>query len=181
MINKLLKVMYFDSDGWFPVQIEILASAITDFANLLSFVLKKLLKYMPELSMDVAKKMARSGGHTQSARSIIRARHNNIVKTQNLSEGAKKFSKYVGRAVLVGDIIWTISKNYFSGDQNWISDSFIDVGISVGIYALGCIPYVGWAFAITAIILNDVFYEEIEEFKDWFATEWKYFWSFEWA
>ena len=174
-------VMYVDEGGNFPVQIEILASAITDFANLLSFGFKKTLEYMPELSMEVAKKMARNGGHTQSARSIIRARHNNIVKTQKLSEGAKKFSKYLGRAILVGDIIWTIGKNYSSGDQNWISDSIVDVGISAGIYALSCVPNVGWVFNIAAIVLNDVFNDEIEGFKDWFADEWKHFWSFEWA
>ncbi|MBP5343402.1 RHS repeat-associated core domain-containing protein [bacterium] len=41
--NNNNPVMYVDEGGNFPVQIEILASAITDFANLLSFGFKKHL------------------------------------------------------------------------------------------------------------------------------------------
>ena len=65
-----------------------------------------------------------------------------------------------------------MGENYFSGDPNWISDSVVDIGISVAIYALGSIPYVGWALAIGATILTEVFDDKIEAFKDWFATEW---------
>ena len=174
-------IMYVDDMGNLPVPVDVITSIIGYSADLYSFGLKMSLKSMPELSMAVAKKMARKAGHIQSARSYIRARHSNIVKTQNLSKGAKNFSKHFGRAVLVADILWSVGENYVSGDPNWVSDSLIDVGTSVGIYALGCIPYVGWALAIGATILTEVFDDEIEEFKDWFAEGWNDFWSFSWA
>lgn len=81
----------------------------------------------------------------------------------------------------MADILWSVGENYASGDPNWVSDSVVDAGMSVGIYALGCIPYVGWALAIGATILTGVFDDEIEEFKDWFADGWNDFWSFSWA
>jgi RHS repeat-associated protein len=174
-------IMYVDDMGNLPVPVDVITSIIGYSADLYSFCLKMSLKSMPELSMAVAKKMARKAGHIQSARSYIRARHSNIVKTQNLSKGAKNFSKHFGRAVLVADILWSAGENYVSGDPNWVSDSVVDAVVSVGIYALGCIPYVGWALAIGATILTEVFDDEIEELKDLFAEEWNDFWSFSWA
>ena len=77
--------------GNLPVPVDVITSIIEYFADLYSFGLKMSLKSMPELSMSVAKKMARKAGHIQSARSYIRARHSNIVKTHNLSKGVKNF------------------------------------------------------------------------------------------
>ena len=173
--------MYVDDMGNLPVPVDVITSIIGYSADLYSFGLKMSLKSMPELSMAVAKKMARKAGHIQSAISYIKAIHSNIVKTQNLSKGAKNFSKHFGRAVLVADILWSVGENYVSGGPNWVSDSVVDVGMSVGIYALGCIPYVGWALAIGATFLTEVFDDEIEEFKYWFAEGWNNFWSFSWA
>ena len=170
-------IMYVDNFGNLPVQVDVITSIIGYSADLYSFILKESLKSMPELSMSIAKKMARKARHIQSARGYIKTRHSNIVNTKNLRNNVQKFSKYFGKVVLVADILWSVGENYFSGDPNWVSDSVVDVGITIGIYALGSIPYVGWALAIGATILTKVFDDEIEEFKDWFAKKWNDFWS----
>ena len=46
---------------------------------------------------------------------------------------------------------------------------------------MGCVPYVGCVLAIGATILTEMFDDEIEKFKDWFADRWNGFWSFSWA
>ena len=87
--------MFIDDTGNLPVPVDAITSIIGYSADLYSFGLKMSLKSMPELSMGIAKKMARKAGHVQFARSYIRARHSNIVKTQSLSKGAKNFSKHL--------------------------------------------------------------------------------------
>ena len=83
--------MFIDDTENLPVPVDAITSIIGYSADLYSFGLKMSLKSMPELSMGIAKKMARKAGHVQFARSYIRARHINIVKTQSLSKGAKNF------------------------------------------------------------------------------------------
>ena len=174
-------VNYMDDMGNLPKLVEIISTLVGYGADLYSFVLRLSLKNMPELTMQAAKKIARKAGHVQSARSYIRSHQAMVAKTQKLSQGAKKISKYLGRAMLAVDALWSVGENYLSGDPNWVSDTVVDVGLSVGIYALGCIPYVGWALAIGGTITTEVLDEEIEDFKDWFANEWNDFWSFSWA
>jgi len=149
--------------------------------------LKLSLKYFesaPKITMEIAKKMARKGGHIQSARSIMRHQQNIINSTSNsiddITKTKKNFGKVAGRVLLVADILWNTGENFFSGDENWVSDSIVDVGVSVGVYALGCIPYVGWALALGATALTTIFEDEIEEIKNWFADGWNEFWSFSW-
>ena len=176
-------IMYVDSTGHFPVAIEIITTIIDGAMGLYEFGLNYSLKYLkatPKITMKVAKKLARKGGHIQSARQIIRNHQNLITSTQQSLDDVVMLSKKIGKVLLVADVLWTIGANYDSGDPNWISDSVVDVGISIGIYGLGAIPGVGWALAVGAVILTEVFDNKIEEFKDWFANEWNEFWSFSW-
>jgi RHS repeat-associated protein len=168
-------VMFCDDMGRLPRPVMIITSIIEYSAELLHFGLSVSLKLMPELTMDAAKKIARQAGHVASARSYIRARHKSIVETKRLSNRVDKFSKNFGKAVLVADVLWTIGENYASGDPNWVSDSIFDVSLDVGIYALGCIPGVGWILAIGATVVTEIFAEEIEKAKDWFAEQWNEF------
>ena len=176
-------IMYVDSTGHFPVAIEIITTIIDGAMGLYAFGLNYSLKYLkatPKVTMKVAKKLARKGGHIQSARQIIRNQQNLITFTKQSLDDVVMLSKKIGKVLLVADVLWTIGENYASGDPNWISDSVVDVGISIGIYGLGAIPGVGWTLAIGAVILTEVFDDKIEEFKDWFANEWNEFWSFSW-
>ena len=173
-------VMNVDYIGRLPVPIEIVTSLIGYSADLYSFCLKLSLKNMPKLSMASAKELARKSGNFKSARSFIKARNNSIVEARNIRKSVDNFGKYFGRAMLGADIIFNVAENIINDSRNWVSDTIVDVGISVGIYALGSIPFVGWALAIGATALVEIFDEEIEEFKDWFAEGWNEFWSFSW-
>lgn len=135
----------------------------------------KSFKNAPKITMNIAKKLARKGGHVQSARSFIQNQQNLINSTSKSLDDIAKISKNIGRGLLIADIVWSLGENLLSGDKNWLSDTVIDSGISVGIYAIGCIPYVGWALAIGATILTEVFDDGIEDFKDSFADGWNEF------
>lgn len=185
-------IMYFDYFGNTPLWVTIITTAFEDILNFYSFALKISLKSLKQIPMEIAKKLARKGGHVQSARSIIRARQSTINKTRDLMNKTSNFAKKFGKAMLIVDIIWTTSENILSGNKDWFTDSIIDAGISIGIYALGCIPYVGWAIAIVATIATICFDDEIEEFKDfiadkwtqftdWISDGWNEFWSFSWV
>ena len=176
-------INYVDYDGHFPVAVKAVTTLIKGAMSLHKIGLQLSLKFFenaPKITMEVAKKMARKGGHIQSARSIMRHQQNLINSTRNSIDDIVKAQKTLGKVLLVADILWNVGENYFSGDPNWVSDSIVDAGISVGIYALGCIPYVGWALALGATAATAIFDDEIEEFKDWFAEGWNNFWSFSW-
>ena len=171
-------VKYVDYVGNMPVSIDVISNLIsysTDFAH---YVVDQVLNVTSPLTMQEAKKIARKEGHVKSAREIIRERNSDISDLTKSRERLKKFSKNFGRAMLAVDIAWSLAENIASGSDDWISDTIIDAGISIAIYAIGAFPLFGWAAAIAATVVTYYFDEEIEEFKDWFAESWDDFWSF---
>lgn len=126
--------------------------------------------------MDVAKKMARKGGHVQSARQIMRNQQKLIDSTQQSLDDLTKFGKKIGKVFLFADIAWSLGENILSGEESWFTDSLIDIGISVGLYFLPG----GFFVSLGASILLTIFDDEIEEFKDDFYDGWSNFWSFSW-
>jgi len=183
--------MFTDKTGTTPGWLSAIGSTVENFARGIGALLKFSLKSLPHLSLKQAIKMARDGGHIQSARSIIRGREKTISETVKLSKNFKNIAKWAGRAMLVVDIGFSIYDNYTSGRKSWISDSMVDVLISVGIYALGAIPFVGWAIAIAAAITVNYYSNNttvIRDIKDWVSdvsdevvNGWNQFWSFNWA
>jgi hypothetical protein len=172
-------IMYVDSSGHFPVAIEVINTIVDGAASLYEFGLKRSLKYfknMPDITMDVAKKMARKGGHIQSARQIMRHKQNLINSTQQSLDDVVKFGKKMGKVLLVADIAWSLGENILSGEESWFTDSLIDIGISVGLYFLPG----GFFVSLGASILLTIFDDKIEEFKDDFYEGWSNFWSFSW-
>ena len=134
------------------------------------------MKEAPEISMKVAKKMARKGGHHQSARQLINKPKSLINSTKNTIDDLANFSKKLDKFLLVADIAWSLGENILSGDESWFTDSLIDIGISVGFYFLPG----GFLVSLSASIILSIFDDEIEEFKDDFHNGWNKFWSFEW-
>jgi hypothetical protein len=172
-------IMYVDSSGHFPVAIEVINTIVDGAASLYEFGLKRSLKYfknMPDITMDVAKKMARKGGHIQSARQIMRHKQNLINSTQQSLDDVVKFGKKMGKVLLVADIAWSLGENILSGEESWFTDSLIDIGISVGLYFLPG----GFFVSLGASILLTIFDDKIEEFKDDFYEGWSNFWRFSW-
>ena len=171
--------MYVDSSGHFPVAIEAITTLIDGAMELYEFGLKsslKSLKKAPKITMDVAKKMARKGGHVQSARQIMRNQQKLIDSTQQSLDDLTKFGKKIGKVFLFADIAWSLGENILSGEESWFTDSLIDIGISVGLYFLPG----GFFVSLGASILLTIFDDEIEEFKDDFYDGWSNFWSFSW-
>ena len=125
------------------------------------------MKNAPEISMKVAKKMAREGGHLQSARQIINKPKSLINSTKNTIDDLANFSKKLGKVLLVADIAWSLGENILSGDESWLTDSLIDIGISVGLYFLPG----GFLVSLGASILLSVFDDEIEEFAHFSKPE----------
>lgn len=81
----------------------------------------------------------------------------------------------------MADVAINTVTNAISGDEDWVSDSIFDAGVSVTIYALSGIPCVGWALSLGATVLVNKYADEIEQIKNDFADGWNYFWSFKWA
>ena len=158
-------IMYVDSSGHFPVAIEAITTFVDGAMELYEFGLKsslKSLKKAPKITMDVAKKMARKGGHVQSARQIMRNQQKLINSTQQSLDDVVKFGNKMGKVLLVADIAWSLGENILNGEESWFTDSLIDIGISVGLYFLPG----GFFVSLGAGILLVLFDDEIEEFKD---------------
>lgn len=129
--------------------------------------------------MDVAKKIARKGGHIQSARQIMRNQQKLIKSTQQSLDDVVKFGKKMGKVLLVADIAWSLGENIFSGEESWFTDTIVDASVSFAIYGLSLLPG-GFFIALTATIATSIWEDEIEEFKDDFFEGWNNFWSFSW-
>ena len=164
-------IKYLDYRGNIPVEIDVITTIINNSVDFTSFVINQVLKVTPPLTMQEAKRKARKGGHVKSARKIIKDRTNDISDLSKTKSNLNKFSKNFGRAMLAVDIAWSLVENIVSGSDNWITDTAIDAGISIAIYAIGAIPVVGWAASIGASILVSIFDNEIELFKDWIAEQ----------
>lgn len=172
-------IMFKDSTGHFPVAIDAMITFFDGSIDLYSVILKHSLKSMkkaPKISMEVAKKMARKGGHLQSARQIMNNPQKLMNSTKNTIDDLANFSKKLGKVLLVADIAWSLGENILSGDESWLTDSLIDIGISVGLYFLPG----GFLVSLGASILLSIFDDEIEEFKDDFHDGWNKFWGFDW-
>ncbi len=126
--------------------------------------------------MEMAKKMARRGGHIQSARQIMNNPQKLMNFTNNTIDDLTNISKKLGKVLLVADIAWTLGENILSGEESWFTDSLIDVVISV---VISFLPG-GFLVLLTATALTLIFEDEIETFKDNFYEGWNNFWSFSW-
>ena len=174
--------MYVDSSGHFPVAIEAITTFVDGVMELYEFGLKcslKSLKNAPKITMEVAKKMARKGGHIQSARQIMRNQQKLINSTQQSLDDVVKFGKKMGKVLLVADIAWSLGENILSGEESWFTDTVVDAGISLTIYGLSLLPG-GFFIALAATVATSIWEAEIEEFKDNFYEKWSNFWSFSW-
>ena len=174
-------IMYKDSTGHFPVAIDAMTTFFEGSIELYSVILKYSLKAMekaPEISMKVAKKMARKGGHLQSARQIINKPKSLINSTKNTIDYLANFSKKTGKVLLVADIAWSFGENILSGEESWFTDTLIDAGVSLSIYGLSLLPG-GFFISLAAIVVTTIWDDEIEKIKDDFYEGWNNFWSFE--
>ena len=129
--------------------------------------------------MEVAKKMAREGGHLQSARQIMNNPQKLINSTNNTIDDLTKFSKKLGKFLLVDDIAWSLGENILSGEESWFTDTLIDAGVSLAIYGLSFLPG-GFLISLAATVVTTIWDDEIERFKDNLYKGWKNFWNFSW-
>lgn len=111
-------VMIIDSYGNTPRWISMLGGMIEHSASTIAGLLKLSLKAMPELSKQVAIKIARKGGWQQTAREIVRSRSNNIAETNKMISQAESVAKWTGRPLLVIDIVSTTISNYKRGSKS---------------------------------------------------------------
>ena len=130
----------------------------------------------PTITMELEKKIARQGGHIQSARQIIRNQKNVISATRNSIDDIAKISKSLGKVLLVADIAWSLGENILSGEDSWLSDTVVDAGLSLAIYGLSFLPG-GFFISLAATAVTFIFEEQIEQFKDAFYLEWNRFWG----
>jgi len=174
-------INYIDFSGKFPIAIEAINTLISGALDLYEYLLEKSLDYLlnqPKMTMDVAKRLAREGGHIQSARAIMRSQQSTIALTRDSLETVRKAGKTLGKALLVADIAWSLGENLLSGEKSWLSDTVVDAGIAGAIYGLSFVPYVGFFLSLGATISTFVFEDEIDQFKDWFYEGWSEFWDF---
>lgn len=100
--------MYKDSMGHFPLAIDAMTTFFDGSIELYSAILKHSLKSMskaPKRSMEMSKKMARKGGHIQSARQIINNPQKLMNSTKNTIDDLANFSKKLGKVLVVADIV----------------------------------------------------------------------------
>ncbi|MDY4145592.1 MAG: RHS repeat-associated core domain-containing protein, partial [Bacilli bacterium] len=175
-------ILYIDSSGHFPVVIEIITTFLDATIQLYEFGLEcslKSLKNAPKITMNVAKKMARKGGHVQSARQIIRDQEKLINSTQQSLDDVVKFERKLGKILLIADIVWSLGENMLSGDESWFTDTLVDASVSLAIYGLSFLPG-GFFISLAATVATSIWEDEIEKFKDRLYNEWVNFWSFSW-
>ena len=176
-------VNFVDFKGKFPVAIEVINNFISGVLELYEFLLSfslKSLQQTPQMTMEVAKKIARNGGHIQSARAILRSQQSAIALTKESLETVTKVGKALGKGLLVADIVWSLGENLISGEESWLCDTLVDAGIAVAIYGLSLIPYAGFFLSLAATAATIIWDDEIETFKDWIYDSWSEFWSFSW-
>jgi len=163
-------VNYSDEYGYVPVPIDIISNLIGWTTQFLEYIEKLSLNKMSIIDLNMAKKIARKAGHTDSARAVMRANNAMVNSTKNSVKKLHKFNKYFGLAMYGLDVCWIIVENVVTKNPDGVTDSIVDIGISSAIYALSLIPYVGWALAISAGIATIILEDEIEEIKDDFAN-----------
>jgi hypothetical protein len=168
--------------GPIVVEIEIFNTIISGAMELYSWILTSSLKSLqktPEMTMGVAKKIARQGGHLKSARAIMRSQHSAAALTRNTIDSLASADKIFGKALLVADIAWSFGENLLSGEESWFSDTIVDAGIASAVYGLSLLPG-GFFISLAATAALYIYDDEIEAFKDWFYDGWSDFWSFSW-
>ena len=172
-------VNFIDNCGQFPIPIETITTLISGSLELTGVIMKASLKSLekaPTITMELAKKIARQGGHIQSARQIIRNQKNVISATRNSIDDIAKISKSLGKVLLVADIAWSLGENILSGEDSWLSDTVVDASLSLAIYGLSFLPG-GFFISLAATAVTFIFEEQIEQFKDAFYLEWNRFWG----
>lgn len=192
--------MFVDEYGNYPTPVSIFGNVFQGMLEGFGRYVKSSTKNM-RLTMQQAKKLARKGGHTQSARAIMRGREDDIAKSLKMSKALKTAAKWTGRALLVLDIGSSWINNYNSGSSTWVTDSIVDTGYSLLKYGAGSlifagcmlIPGVGWIVGIGLCIGADYLLdyliegEVLDNVKNWaagigndIAKGWNQFWSFGW-
>ena len=172
-------VGFVDIAGCFPLPIEIVTNMVSGFLDLYEALLKSSLaslKKTPKMTMEIAKKVARKGGHLLSARQIMRNQQKVVSATRNSIDDFAKAGKILGKALLVADIAWSVGENILGGEESWVSDTLVDVGISLAIYGLSFLPG-GVIISLAATAITFIWEDQIEEFKDAFYKEWDSFWN----
>ena len=175
-------IIYVDSSGHFPVAIDAITTLVDGLMFLYEFGLKcslRSLKNAPKITMKIAKKMTRKGGHIQSARQIIRNQQKIINSTQQSLDNVIKFGKKMGKVMLVADIAWSLGENILSGEESWFTDTLVDVGVNLAIYGLSLLPG-GFFIALAATVATTIWEDKIEKFKDDVYERWSDFWNFSW-
>lgn len=175
-------IIYVDSSGYFPVAIDAITTLVDGLMFLYEFGLKcslRSLKNAPKITMEIAKKMTRKGGHIQSARQIIRNQQKIINSTQQSLDNVIKFGKKMGKVMLVADIAWSLGENILSGEESWFTDTLVDVGVNLAIYGLSLLPG-GFFIALAATVATTIWEDKIEKFKDDVNERWSDFWNFSW-
>ena len=167
-------IMYVDSTGHFPFAVDVLITLGEGVRLLYEVGLRSTLKSLtnaPEMTMDIAKKLARQGGHIQSAREIMRNHQKLINTTQQSIDDVVKFGKKMGKVLLFADIAWSLGENIMSGDESWFTDSLVDIGIAGLLYLLPGGFFASIGYGIVLYLLDD----EIEKFKDNLYDRWDRF------
>ena len=175
-------IIYVDSSGHFPVAIDAITTLVDGLMFLYEFGLKcslRSLKNAPKITMEIAKKITRKGGHIQSARQIIRNQQKIINSTQQSLDNVIKFGKKMGKVMLVADIAWSLGENILSGEESWFTDTLVDVGVNLAIYGLSLLPG-GFFIALAATVATTIWEDKIEKFKDDVYERWSDFWNFSW-
>lgn len=201
-IQDLLGKAYYTLSSLDSNETLLMASLNPFSRNGMMHVYKASTKNM-KLTMLEAKKLARRGGHTQSARAIIRGREDDIAQSLSMRKVFKNVVKWTGRTLLAIDVLSSWHNNYTSNSNSntRITDSIVDTGYSLLKYGIGygislacsCIPGVGWIIGIGVSIGVDYLLDYLIEgdvldnVKEWFAdvgnqieNGWNQFWSFSW-
>ncbi len=185
-------IKYVDYTGHFPVAIDIILTGFDHSLGLYKFILDQSIKGLSPkmISLDKAIKLARKGGHKQSARAIQRSIYNStddvIKTTKSLSKNVDDILTKFGKVVFVVDLAWTIGENISSGNEHWFTDSAFTIARNAIPFAAGMILTGGWGFfvpigiAAAQGIVDYYFEDEINEFLDTIGDAWNNFCSFSW-
>ena len=182
-------IMYRDNFGCFPTHIDQITTGIDYSLGVYKFLLDLSIKGAKPrtISMEVAKALARKGGHVQSAREIRRAVYQSsgdaIKATRKISQNVDDFLFKFGTAVFILDSAWILGENIYNGNEHWLTDSAFAIISNAIPFAAGVLLSGGWAIfvpiAITAVqwCASYFFEEQIEDFLDYIGDEWNGLWS----
>ena len=181
--------MFIDSSGHFPVAVDKILSGVEHSLGFYKFLLDHSIKGLkPEfIPLDIAKKIARKGGHRQSARAVQRTIYNStddlIKNTTRTSRNVNNFLTKFGKTVFILDSAWTIGENIYNGNEHWFTDSAYDISWNALVYGASLLPGgFFWSLMVVGVksLIEYNYGYEIECFLDDVGDAWNEFWSFDW-